>query len=81
VTVQRCKKGATIDANCFYTLRGSFIGVKQHALKEAMDQHEAVQEKLLGKGCGGKEMRFDLGIFEVNTEYWILEDLCMYSIV
>lgn len=48
VAVQRCKKGATIDANCFYTLRGSFTGVKQHALKEAMDQHEAVVEKLLG---------------------------------
>ncbi len=62
VQVQRCKKGSTIDAACFYTLRGSFAGVKQHALKEALVQHEAVLEKLLGRGCVGKVIRFDLGI-------------------
>lgn len=42
------KKGATVDSACFYTVRGSFNGIKQHELKEAMDQHETVQEKLPG---------------------------------
>jgi hypothetical protein len=46
--VTQVKKGATVDSACFYTVRGSFNGIKQHELKEAMDQHETVQEKLPG---------------------------------
>lgn len=47
VMVVRAKKGATIDSNCYYTLRGSFQGIKQHELRDAMNSDEAVAEKLL----------------------------------
>ena len=47
VVVARAKKGATVDSNCYYTLRGSFQGVKQNELRDAMTSHEAVAEKLL----------------------------------
>lgn len=62
VIVAPAKKGSTVDAACFYTVRGSFAGTKQHELKEAMDEHEAVTEKPLGFLCSAAAFKIGIGI-------------------
>lgn len=48
VDVTRAKTGSSLCSMCYYQLRGSFPEVKLGEMKEAMETHEAVQEKRLG---------------------------------
>lgn len=41
------KKGSSICAQCFYTLRGSFPSAKLADMKDAMENHASVSEKCL----------------------------------
>lgn len=44
----KVKSTSTIDAACFYTMRGSFPSAKQTELEAAVNSHEAVAEKFPG---------------------------------
>ena len=41
------KKGSSICAQCFYTMRGSFPSAKLADMKDAMENHASVSEKCL----------------------------------
>ena len=45
--VQRVKEKSSVCSPCFYCLRGSFPSTKINELRDAMDQHQNISEKLL----------------------------------
>lgn len=48
VSVARAKDKGNLCGTCFYIARGSFPGVRQHDLKSAIQEHDAVREKPFG---------------------------------